>query len=180
MATKQSKSTTATRTPEDESALKEFFIESLQDIYYAEKKLTKALPKMAKKSTSEELKNAIENHVSETENHVKRLEQVFQSIGEKAKAKTCAAMDGLVEEAEEIVSDTKNGTLTRDVGVIAASQKVEHYEIATYGTLRTLADVLGYTEASNLLSQTLEEEKNADSMLTQIAESFVNESAAAE
>lgn len=171
----------ATKTTKgDESALKEFFVDSLKDIYWAEKALTKALPKMMKKATSAELKTGIENHLAETENQVKRLEQVFETIGEKASAKKCAAMEGLIKEAEEIMSETENGSMTRDVGIIAASQKVEHYEIATYGTLRTLANVLGYSQASQLLNQTLEEEKKADSLLTEIAEGFVNEAATKE
>ncbi len=179
MKTEQSKS--MSKKPRgDESALKEFFIDSLKDIYRAEKNLVKALPKMAKKATSEELKSALEKHLSETENQVSRLEQVFLSIGEKAAAKKCEAMEGLIAESETIISDTENGSMTRDVGIIAACQKVEHYEIASYGTMRTLADVLGLAEVSKLLNDTLEEEKKADATLTQIAEGFVNEYAAKE
>lgn len=176
MATKQTK-TAAKRSSEDTTALKEFFIDSLKDIYWAEKNLCKAIPKMAKKATSEELRSALENHLAETENQVVRLEQVFASIDEKAAAKKCEAMEGLIKEADSIISETDNGSMTRDVGIISAAQKVEHYEIASYGTIRTLADVLGFSEAASLLNQTLEEEKNADILLTQIAEGFVNVSA---
>ena len=177
MATKQSKSSTNPKMSDESSALREFFIDSLKDLYWAEKNLVKAIPKMAKKATSDELRSALENHLSETENQVIKLEQVFASIDEKASAKKCEAMEGLIKEAESIMSDTEDGTMTRDVGIIAAAQKVEHYEIASYGTIRTLADVLGLPEASELLNQILEEEKNADSMLTQIAEGFINQSA---
>lgn len=176
MATKTSKSSDQ-KMPDESSALREFFIDSLKDLYWAEKHLVKALPKMAKKATSEELRSALEKHLAETENQVIKLEQVFASIDEKATAKKCDAMEGLVKEAESIMSETDNGTMTRDVGIIAAAQKVEHYEIASYGTVRTLADVLGLPEAAELLNQILDEEKNADSLLTQIAEAYVNQSA---
>ena len=176
MATNQSKSTGAKSTDES-SALKVFFIDSLKDIYWAEKTLCKALPKMAKKATSEELRSAMLTHLAETENQVTKLEQVFASIDEKAQAKKCDAMEGLIKEAESIMAETEDGTMTRDVGIIAAAQKVEHYEIASYGTIRTLADVLGFPEASELLGQILEEEKKTDSLLTQIAEGFVNQAA---
>ena len=160
----------------DESALNELFIDELKDIYWAEQHLVKALPKMAKAATSEELRSAIEEHLEETENHVSRLESVFDSIDEKAVAKKCEAMAGLIKEGDEIVSETDEGTFTRDAGIISAAQKIEHYEIASYGTLRTLATVLGYAEAADLLEATLKEEKNADSLLTQIAESGINTS----
>ena len=169
---------TTTLSPEvaevQDSALNELFLDELKDIYWAEKHLTKALPKMIKGATSEELKSTIQTHLTETENHVARLEQVFQSIGEKAAAVKCEAMAGLLKEADEIVSETEKGTLTRDVGIISAAQKVEHYEIASYGTLKTLAGVLGYSEAAGLLEATLAEEKNADSLLTKVAESSAN------
>lgn len=176
---------TPTRQPEmatevTESALNELFIDELKDIYWAEKHLVKALPKMAKAATSEKLRTAIQNHLSETENHVTRLEQAFNSIDEKAVAVKCEAMAGLLKEADEIVSETEKGSITRDAGIISAAQKVEHYEIASYGTLKTLASVLGYNEAAELLGETLKEEKNADNMLTQIAESGINQSAKSE
>ncbi|WP_448702310.1 ferritin-like domain-containing protein [Mucilaginibacter sp. AW1-3] len=175
------KTTTSSAVTElEDSALNELFIDELKDIYWAEKHLSKALPKMIKGATSEELKSTIQAHLTETENHVTRLEQVFASIGEKAVAVKCEAMAGLLKEGEEIMGETEKGTLTRDVGIISAAQKVEHYEIASYGTLKTLAAVLGYTEAAGLLEETLAEEKNADSLLTQVAESCVNTSARAE
>jgi len=166
----------AETTEVQDSALNELFIDELKDIYWAEKHLAKALPKMAKAATSDELRTAIQNHLSETENQITRLESVFESIEEKAVAKKCEAMAGLLKEADEIVADTEKGTYTRDAGIISAAQKVEHYEIASYGTLKTLASVLGYSEAAELLDATLQEEKNADSMLTQIAESAINTS----
>ena len=162
---------------DESSSLKEFFIDSLKDIYWAEKHLAKALPKMAKKATSDELKSALETHLAETQNQVIKLEQVFAILDEKAQVKKCEAMEGLLKEADSIISETEDGTMTRDVGIIAAAQKVEHYEIASYGTIRTLADVLGLPEASELLNQILEEEKKTDLLLTQIAEGFVNQSA---
>jgi ferritin-like metal-binding protein YciE len=163
-----------------ESALNELFVDELKDIYWAEQHLVKALPKMAKAATSDELRTAIENHLRETENHVTRLESVFESIDEKASAKKCEAMAGLIKEGDEIVAETEKGTYTRDIGIISAAQKIEHYEIASYGTLRTLASVLGYREAAELLEVTLKEEKNADGLLTRIAESGINQSGARE
>jgi len=183
MPTKTNKKTAAAaanRTPEAESALKELFTDELKDIYWAEKHLASALPKMIKGATSEELKTTITNHLEETKNHVARLESVFESIGEKATAKKCLAMEGLLNEANELLTDTDKGTEVRDVAIISAAQKVEHYEIASYGTLRTLAGTLGYDEAQGLLDETLAEEKNADSLLTQVAENYVNETAAQE
>ena len=177
MALKQSKSTGSPKFMDESSSLKEFFIDSLKDIYWAEKHLAKALPKMAKKATSDELKSALETHLAETQNQIIKLEQVFAILDEKAQVKKCEAMEGLLKEAESIISETEDGTMTRDVGIIAAAQKVEHYEIASYGTIRTLADVLGLPEASELLNQILEEEKKTDLLLTQIAEGFVNQSA---
>jgi ferritin-like metal-binding protein YciE len=170
----------ASRTPEAESALKELFVDELKDIYWAEKHLALALPKLIKGATSDDLKQTITNHLKETENHVTRLDSVFASMGEKATAKKCLAMEGLLAEATELLSDTDKGTEVRDVAIISAAQKVEHYEIASYGTLRTLAGTLGYSEAQGLLDETLAEEKNADNLLTQVAENYVNEAAASE
>ena len=166
--------------PDESSALMGFFIDSLKDMYWAEKNASKELPRLAKRATSEELRTALKNHLAETENQVIKLEQVFATIDQKAQAKKCEAMDGLIRESESILSETEDGTMTRDVGIIAAAQKMEHYEIASYGTMRTLADVLGLPEASELLNQILEEEKNTDTLLTQIAEGFVNQSAMGE
>ena len=176
---------TKTKAPEQTtdvqaSALNELFIDELKDIYWAEKHLAKALPKMAKASTSDELRTAIENHLAETENHITRLESAFESIGVKAVAVKCEAMAGLIKEGDEIVTETEKGSLTRDAGIISAAQKIEHYEIASYGTLKTLALVLGYNEAAELLDSTLQEEKNADSLLTKIAESGINQSSKSE
>lgn len=160
--------------------LKMFFLDALKDIYWAEKHLTKALPKMAKAATTEELQNAFEEHLTQTEEHVTRLEQVFEVLGEKAQAKKCEAMEGLVKEADSIIEETDKGTLTRDVALIMAAQKVEHYEIATYGGLVTLAGTYGLSEAADLLQQTLDEEKETDENLTYIAENSVNHQAGEE
>jgi ferritin-like metal-binding protein YciE len=174
MATSKTKAPQQTEDVQ-ESALNELFVDELKDIYWAEKHLAKALPKMAKAATSSELRSAIENHLAETENHITRLESAFESIGEKAVAVKCEAMAGLIKEGEEIVTETEKGSITRDAGIISAAQKIEHYEIASYGTLKTLASVLGYNEAAELLDSTLQEEKNADSLLTQIAEAGINQ-----
>lgn len=159
------------------SGLTELFEDGLKDIYWAEKALTKALPKMAKNATSADLIKAINNHLTETEEHVNRLEKVFESIGQKAVAKKCDAMAGLIEEGNGILEETEIGVV-RDAGIIAASQKIEHYEIATYGTLRQFAETLGLTDAVSLLEQTLEEEKAADKQLTIVAVNAVNLEAA--
>jgi ferritin-like metal-binding protein YciE len=176
------KSTKAPETTEivEESALNELFIDELKDIYWAEKHLTKALAKLSKKATTDELRGAIETHIEQTENQIARLDSVFESIGEKAVAKKCEAMAGLIKESEEIVESTEDGSITRDAGIISACQKVEHYEIASYGTLKTLAGVLGYTEAVELLDATLQEEKQTDELLTQVAEGTINQSAKSE
>lgn len=155
----------------EESKLMKLFEDSLKDIYWAEKALTKALPKMAKKATSDELIEAIENHLAETEEQVKKVERVFEVIGKKAVAKKCEAMAGLVKEAEEIMKETEEGAM-RDAGIIAASQKVEHYEIATYGTLKTFAEILGLDEAASILDEILQEEKTADETLTTCAQAI--------
>ncbi len=168
------------KTAQQDSALNELFLDELKDIYWAEKYLVKNMPKLAKGATSATLKTAFETHLAETEGQVLRLEQVFKAVGEEASAKKCHAMDGLVKEAKELLEDTEEGTMTRDVALISAAQKVEHYEIASYGTLKTLAGVLGYSEAARLLEQTLAEEKKTDVLLTQIAESSVNQSAKSE
>jgi ferritin-like metal-binding protein YciE len=180
MATKTTKSATAAhRTREAEGALRELFIDEMKDIYWAEQHLAKALPKMIKGATSDELKQAISDHLEQTKNHVTRLESAFESIGEKAKAVKCEAMAGLLKEAEELLTETEKGTEVRDVAIISAAQKVEHYEIASYGTLKTLAGNLGFTDAANLFNDTLEEEKAADAMLSHVADT-VNEAALAE
>ena len=163
----------------EESKLMKFFEDSLKDIYWAEKALVKALPKMAKKATAPELVTAIENHLTETEKQVEKVEQVFEIIGKKATAKKCDAMDGLITEAEGIMKETEEGAM-RDAGIIAAAQKVEHYEIATYGTLCTYAKTLGLDDAAAILDEILQEEKNADVTLTDVAVSTINIQAAEE
>ncbi len=154
-------------------SLNELLEEELKDIYSAEKQLLKALPRMVKKASSQELKSALQEHLQVTEGQVQRLEQVFESLGKPAKAKTCKAMQGLIEEAKEIMEEDATDAVL-DAGIIAAAQKVEHYEIASYGTVRTWARLCGEDEAATLLQETLDEEAEADKRLTQLAESFVN------
>jgi ferritin-like metal-binding protein YciE len=155
------------------NGLRALFVNELKDIYWAEKALTKAIPKMIQNASTSELVKALTEHLAVTEQHVTRLDKVFASIGEKAESKKCEAIYGLIKEAEEIMADTKKG-MVRDAGIILAGQKVEHYEIATYGTLCSFAKTLGENEAAALLHETLNEEKEADEKLTEIAESFVN------
>lgn len=157
--------------------LRELFVDSLKDIYWAEKALTKALPKMAKNASSENLVNTINNHLAVTEEQVSRLEKVFELIGEKAAAKKCDAMEGLIKEGDSIIEETQEGPV-RDAGIIAASQKIDHYEIASYGTLAAFAQTLGEDDASSLLLQTLDEEKEADTLLTDVAYNNINFEAA--
>ncbi|MEO7523157.1 MAG: ferritin-like domain-containing protein [Ferruginibacter sp.] len=163
-----------------DSMLQDFFKEELKDIYWAEKHLVKTLPKMAKAATSEELKNAFTDHLDVTKTHVTRLEKAFELLGQKAQAKKCEAMEGITKEGESIIEETEAGTSTRDVGLVLAAQKVEHYEISTYGGLAQLATTLGLDEIASLLHQTLEEEKEADASLTGIAEESINYEAASE
>jgi ferritin-like metal-binding protein YciE len=157
--------------------LKELFVDSLKDIYWAEKALVKALPKMAKNATTQGLIDGINNHTTETEEQIARLEQVFEIIGKKAVAKKCEAMDGLLKEGQDIMESTEPGAV-RDAGIIAASQKIEHYEIATYGTLCAFAKTLGYDDVAEILHITLEEEKQADITLTEAAYNTINFDAA--
>ena len=166
--------------PVHNSKLKEFFIDQLRDIYWAEKKLVKKLHKLSEATATSQLREALENHISQSRIHVDRIERVFAMVGEEADPKKCPAMAGILEEGEDIIDDTDEGTAQRDVGIIFAAQKAEHYEIATYGGLAQLAKTLGYTEAKDLLGQTLQEEKNADELLTQIAESGINYQASRE
>ena len=154
--------------------LLEFFTDEIKDIYWAEKAITKALPKMQKAATSEELKQGFGDHLNQTKEQVSRLEQVFQLLGKKAQAKKCEAMEGILKEGDSIMEDTEDGTATRDVGLILAAQKVEHYEISTYGGLSQLATTLGLNEIAQLLQTTLAEEKETDEKLTSIAENSVN------
>ena len=169
----------ANRSEMQSSQLMKLFEEELKDIYWAEKALTKAIPKMIKNATSAELIEALENHLMETEEQIKRAEQVFELTGKRAVAKKCEAMEGLINEAEEIMEECEEGAM-RDAGIISAGQKVEHYEIASYGTLRQFAETLGLTEAVALLEETLNEEKLADEKLTEVAVGAINVEASEE
>lgn len=161
-----------------EKTLEDLFHDTLKDIYYAERKILKALPKMARAASSDKLKAAFEKHREETEGHVERLQQVFEALGKRAQGKTCEAIEGIISEGEEII-DTFKGTRAIDAGLISAAQAVEHYEITRYGTLKRWADVLGMTDASRLLDQTLGEESKTDEALTGLADASANEMAKA-
>ena len=178
--TNKSSSRSSAGKMDNQSLLKKFFIEELQDIYWAEKHLVKELPRLQKAATSEELADAIGDHQAATEEHVTRLEEVFRMMGETAKAKKCEAMEGLVKEAQQIIEDTEEESATRDVALIMAAQKVEHYEIATYGSLVQLAKTIGMNNIAEVLAETLMEEKETDELLTSIAESGINEEGASE
>jgi ferritin-like metal-binding protein YciE len=156
--------------------LDDLFHDTLKDIYFAEKKILTALPKMAKAAQSEDLRAAFEKHHSETEGQVERLERVFHLIGKKAQGKTCDAIIGIVQEGQEVMKEYK-GSPALDAGLLAGAQAVEHYEISRYGTLKTWANELGLRDAVGLLDATLQEEKNTDATLTKIAESVVNQEA---
>ena len=157
--------------------LRELFTETLKDIFYAEKQILRALPKMAREAASPDLSKAFETHREETEGHVERLQQVFEELGRPARGKTCDAIVGIIEEAKEIMEDFK-GSEALDAGLAAAAQAVEHYEIARYGTLRTWAQELGLNEAEQLLDETLQEEIKTDKLLTELATAKVNRKAA--
>ena len=167
--------------PKSEAAegLRELFIDELKDIVYAERALVKALPKMARNASGPKLVAALEEHLVVTEGQVRRLEQVFEMLGENDRGKKCEAMEGLIKEGESIMEDTAVGPV-RDAGIISAAQKIEHYEIASYGTLVAFAQTLGEEEAASLLQATLDEEKEADSVLTESAYNSINFDAAAE
>ncbi|TDH29131.1 ferritin-like domain-containing protein [Segetibacter sp. 3557_3] len=171
---KAAKAASYNNTVDQGPLLEKLFYDSLKDIYYAEKALVKTLPRLRKAATTDDLKTTFEEHTEVTKQQVARLEQVFQSMGKRAQGKKCEAMDGIIKEAESIIEDTQSGTMTRDVGLIMAAQKVEHYEIASYGSLAQLAKTLGLEEVKNLLGQTLDEEKRTDELLTQIAETKIN------
>jgi ferritin-like metal-binding protein YciE len=160
-----------------EKTLDDLFLDTLKDIYYAEKQILKALPKMAKAAQSPELKAGFEEHHDQTEGHVERLEQIFELLGKPARGKTCDAILGIIEEGKSIIEDYK-GTAALDAGLVAAAQAVEHYEMARYGTLRTWAQQLGMTEAASLLDATLKEEEATDKKLSKLATSEVNLKAA--
>jgi ferritin-like metal-binding protein YciE len=159
--------------------LDELFHDTLKDIYYAEKKILSALPKMAKAAQNEDLRAAFEKHKTETEGQIDRLEQVFELIEEKPQGKKCAAIEGILEEGQEIIKEYK-GSPALDAGLVSAAQAVEHYEIARYGTLRTWAEELGLSQAMKLLQQTLDQEEATDQALTALAEAVVNQEAQAE
>jgi ferritin-like metal-binding protein YciE len=158
-------------------SLSDLLEDEIKDIYDAEKQLTRALPKLAKKAAAQELKDAFEEHLQQTEEHIARLEQVFDQMGMPARGKKCEGMQHLIAEGNDMISETEDDA-TRDALLIAAAQKVEHYEIAAYGTLRVWANLLGKSDVAALFDDTLEEEKETDAKLTQIAESFVNQQAA--
>jgi ferritin-like metal-binding protein YciE len=158
-------------------SLHELFVEELKDLYSAENQLLKAMPKMVKKAQHPQLKKAIETHMRETEGQIKRLDQIFDDLGEKAKGKKCVAMEGLINEAKEHMSEDMEADVM-DAALIGMAQKIEHYEIAGYGTARTYARLLGNKDVAKLLQQTLDEEGKTDKLLTQLAESSINIEAA--
>jgi ferritin-like metal-binding protein YciE len=158
-------------------SLQDLMLEELKDIYNAEAQLLKAMPRMLKKAKNQQLKAAFETHMKETEGQVERLEQVFEALGEKAKGKKCHAMEGLLEEAKEMMGEDMEDDVM-DAALIAAAQKVEHYEIASYGTVRTWAQLLGNKDVARLLQQTLDEEGKTDKLLSKLAESSINVEAA--
>ena len=163
--------------PAKQKELSDLFLDTLKDIYYAEKQILRALPKLAKAAQSDELKRAFETHRGETEGQVARLDQVFEILGKRAAGKKCPAIEGLVEEGKEVMEDFKESNAL-DAGLLSGAQAIEHYEISRYGTLKTWAAQLGMQDAARLLDQTLAEEKKADQLLTKIAERGVNRKAA--
>jgi len=163
-------------TNKPEKSIEDLFHDTLKDIYYAEKKILKALPKMAKAAQSPKLKAAYEKHREETEGQVERLEQVFEIIGKRPQGKTCPAIDGIIEEGEEIIEDYK-GTDALDAGLVAAAQAVEHYEMSRYGTLKRWAEIMGLKDAVKLLDTTLKQEMKTDEDLTKLADSESNSKA---
>jgi ferritin-like metal-binding protein YciE len=178
METKDQKATKIKDTKSDISKdLRALFIDGLKDIYWAENALTKEIPKMIENATSTKLSEGLKHHLKETQGQIKRLDQVFKILGEKAEGEKCEAMAGLIKEGGSIMEETKKGAV-RDAGIIAAAQKVEHYEIATYGTLTAFAKTLGENEVAELLIETLKEETNADKTLTDAAYNSINFDAA--
>lgn len=163
--------------PTKEKSLDDLFLNTLKDIYYAEKQILKALPKMEKAAQSEDLKKAFELHREQTEGQIERLEQVFKIVGKRAQGKACEAINGIIEEGKEVMEDFAD-SIALDAGLVAAAQAVEHYEISRYGTLRTWADQLGMRDAAKLLDETLKEEKDTDMLLSKMAKSDVNSKAA--
>lgn len=159
-----------------DATLHSLLVEEMRDLYHAERQLVRALPKLAKAATSPDLRHALESHLGETEEQVSRLEQAFETLGETARAKTCAGMMGIVEEGSDLIRDNGKGAAL-DAGIIAGAQRAEHYEIAAYGAVMAWAKALGHDEIAQLLSTTLEEEKNADLKLSELAEAGINEAA---
>jgi ferritin-like metal-binding protein YciE len=155
-------------------SLRALLIEELKDIYDAENRLTKAIPKLVKKSTNDQLKTALQDHLAQTEEHVSRIEQAFEHLDQSPKAKSCAGMKGIIEEGDEHAGENYDHDGLRDAAIIGAAQRVEHYEIAAYGTARAHAELLGYRKAARLLQQTLDEEMRTDKKLSQLAEGIVN------
>lgn len=160
-----------------QSALRELYVDELRDLYDAEAQLTKALPKMAKAATSDELRAGFENHLQQTKGHVQRLEEIFQALGEKPTGKKCKGMQGLIAEGKEIMQDEGLEGETLDAGLISAAQRVEHYDIAAYGCVRSYANLLGDPQAASLLEETLQEEKDTDKKLTELSETINVEAA---
>ena len=158
------------------NTLEKLLIDELKDLYSAERQITRALPKIAKATTSEELKSALENHLQETEGQIERLDKIGQILGKSLKGKTCDGMKGVLTEGASVLEEVAEGNV-RDAGIISAAQRVEHYEIAAYGSARTFAQTLGHSQAVELLEQTLQEEKTADHKLTQLAQQMVNHEA---
>jgi ferritin-like metal-binding protein YciE len=162
--------------PTNDTTLRSLFIDELRDVHHAERQLLKALPKLAKAATSPDLRAALESHLGETEEHVSRLEQAFELLGEPSKPKPCAGMQGIIEEGSDLIEEEDKGPAL-DAGIIASAQRAEHYEMAAYGTLIAWAEALGETEVGKLLQETLDEEKAADETLTSLAEAGINEAA---
>lgn len=159
------------------NTLEDLFVDTLKDIYYAEKQILRALPKMAKAAESDELRQAFRKHLEQTQGHVERLDHVFETLGKPARGKTCEAMQGIIEEGKEVIDEYK-GSDALDAGLISSAQAVEHYEITRYGTLKRWAEELGHGDAAKLLEQTLSEEKETDQLLTRLAEQRANQKAA--
>ena len=164
--------------PAKQKTLEDLFLTTLKDVYYAEKQILRALPKMTKATDSDELRQAFEQHCTETDGQIQRLEQVFEQIGKRASGKTCEAIQGIIAEGQEIMEEYAESDAL-DAGILASAQAIEHYEISRYGTLKSWAQQLGMTEAVTLIEETLAEEKKTDQLLTQIAESNANQKAAA-
>jgi ferritin-like metal-binding protein YciE len=163
----------------DVKSMEDLFLEEIRDLLDAEKQITKALPKLAKAATSEELRTAFNEHLEQTRGHIDRLERIFSDIGAKSGGVKCKGMEGLLKEGEDMISQTEEG-MVRDAGLISAAQRVEHYEMAGYGSARTYAQLLGRDSAATLLEDTLDEEKETDERLTEIAETMVNQQAMTE